>query len=226
MRLLEADFSRRIDLPGVGPAPRPVDIDQSVTGFADLVSLRIYSFVTGAPINGEAEGDEVAIIVLTGRCTIAVTGSNAATFTLGDGAGPRAIYLPPEHHYQLTPVTPVDVAYCRARGLAGRLPRAFDATEGTGELLGDAGYFEALEFSLRHAGPGETVIVATAGGTAMERLVHVQSTAETVVAAGRSRGTLGKWGSVAIDRGEAAEIIGGDDALVLIVAARQGAAPL
>ncbi|MDB5505380.1 MAG: hypothetical protein JWR75_18 [Devosia sp.] len=220
MRLLEANFSRRIDLPGVGPAPRPVDIDQSVTGFVDLVSLRIYSFAVGAPIDGEAEGDEVAIIVLTGSCMIAVTGASAATFTLGDGAGPRAIYLPPEHHYRLTPLTPVDVAYCRARGRDARLPRAFDAVEGTGELLEDAGYFEKLEFSLRHAGPEEQVRVATAAGDAGERLVHVQSSAMAVIAAGRIKGTLGRWGSAALERGEAAEIIAGDDSLVLIVATR------
>jgi hypothetical protein len=55
MQVIEPDFDRMIELPGVGPTPRPVDIDQSVTGFRDLVSLRIYEFADGTTIDGEAE---------------------------------------------------------------------------------------------------------------------------------------------------------------------------
>lgn len=142
MRVIAPDPSRMIDLPGVGPCPRPVDIDQTVTGFRDLVSLRVYDFGAGAVIDGEAEGDEVIVALLSGAVTIEVTGARAgpggAGFTL-HADGDRAIYLPPLHRYRLTPLAPAIVAYARARADArsggaadetATAPRAFAPANG------------------------------------------------------------------------------------------------
>ena len=109
MQVIEPDFDRAVDLPGVGPTPRPVDIDRAVTGFRDLVSLRIYDFADGTLIDGEAEEDEVLVVLLTGAVTIDVTGPHEAAFRL-DADGDWAIYLPPHHHYQLRPLAPATIA--------------------------------------------------------------------------------------------------------------------
>lgn len=215
MKIPKADFSRRIDLPGVGPAPRPVDIDQSVTGFSDLVSLRIYSFSPGAPINGEAEGDEVAIVVLDGRCEIAVTGEVAETFVLTAGSGPRAIYLPPEHHYRLTPLTPVDVAYARARSARRAAPRAF-----SGVPLRDEDYFETLRFSLRSVPAGESLAIETRPDTTPERLAFVRSASPVGLTTAGGVHSLESWDVAALGPGETADLTPNADALVLVVSAR------
>jgi hypothetical protein len=206
MQTLASDFSRRIDLEGVGPAPRPVDIDQGKTGFTRLVSLRIYSFVPGPPILGEAEGDEVAIVVLNGACEIAVTGAASATFVLRAGEGPRAIYLPPNHHYRLSPLGTVDVAYARARSATESPPRSFSG-------LPVSGAFETLTFSLRGLAAGDT---SAAGDASKERLVFVQS-AKPLVIGGSTQ--LASWDVLALQPGEETTITALADALLYIVAA-------
>lgn len=209
MLRLNSDFSRRIELEGVGPAPRPVDIDQTSTGFSRLVSLRIYSFTPGPPILGEAEGDEVAIVVLNGRCEIAVTGRHAETFMLDATEGARAIYLPPNHHYRLTPLTIVDVAYSRARSTIEKAPRSFAGTP-----LDEGGAFDKLTFTLAAVGASDRM-EATTGAAAAERLVFVQSS-KPVAIGGE---WLNSWDCVALPPDGKAEIVALADTMVFIVAA-------
>ena len=83
MRLIFPDPARMIDLPGVGPCPRPVDIDQRLTGFQRLKSLRIYRFEPGPAIHGESEVDEVFITALEGRFAMAIDGPHALEAELG-----------------------------------------------------------------------------------------------------------------------------------------------
>ena len=208
MQTLASDFSRRIDLEGVGPAPRPIDIDQSKTGFSRLVSLRIYSFVPGPPILGEAEGDEVAIVVLNGRCEIAVTGARAETFVLDATEDARAIYLPPNHHYRLTPLSEVDVAYARARSTVESPPRSF-----SGRVLGDEGAFESLTFSLTTLAEGKSAGLGDAG---TERLVFVQSAKPVVIG---EKAQLASWDCLALEPGEDAKATALAEALLYVVAA-------
>lgn len=129
MRIIEPDFDRTLDLPGVGPTPRPVDIDRADTGFQDLLSLRIDEFADGAAIEGEAEADEVLVVLLAGAVAIAVTGLHEAEFRL-DADGDWAIYLPPRHGYRLQPLAPSTVAFARARPSAFHPPRAFRPMQG------------------------------------------------------------------------------------------------
>ncbi len=56
-----------------GLARRPVDIDQSQTGFANLRSLRIYRFDAGSVIDGHAEEDEVFVVVMAGSVELTMT---------------------------------------------------------------------------------------------------------------------------------------------------------
>jgi len=74
MKLIKPDQDRRIEIPGVPhPVRRPVDIDQSKTGFKNLRTLRIYRFDPGSVIDGHAEEDEVFIIILAGSAELAIS---------------------------------------------------------------------------------------------------------------------------------------------------------
>lgn len=199
MLIIPADFDRRIDLPGAGPCPRPVDIDRSRTGFGDLVSLRIYSFARGVVIDGEAEGDEVFIVLMRGAADIAISrsGRQLGAFSL-QAEGMRALYMPPHASYQLTAVADCDIAYARTEPVRTDLPqvRAFVPTA---DRLDVAGYATGMDLTLRSLLAGEDVELGK-GGHLPERFVHVRGAEEmTAIIDGA---TLKSWDSAALDEDE------------------------
>ncbi|HZY69082.1 MAG TPA: 5-deoxy-glucuronate isomerase [Devosia sp.] len=177
-----------------------------MTGFSELVSLRIYSFSGTATIEGEAEGDEVLIVLIAGGATIQVTGEHSADFRLSTH-GTRAIYLPPGHHYRLTPENRADVAYARARPRAARPPEAFDGPE-----LSIEDYASRLQLRLSPLGAPSRV--ATSAGAAAERLAFVTAPARL-----GDGSALERWGTLGLTAGESLTL-GGDSGELLIVAAR------
>jgi hypothetical protein len=131
MKKISSDLSRFVNLEGVGEVSRPVDIDQSVTGFSDLVSLRIYKFLSGQVINGEAEDDEVCIVFLSGDVMMEVTGKGHYSWAIHGrknvfDAPPHVVYLPPHYHYKLSPHTDAEVAYARAKAKGHFPPRLIE----------------------------------------------------------------------------------------------------
>lgn len=163
MQIIASDETRMIDLPGVGPCPRPVDIDQAVTGFVRLKSLRIYRFRAGATIAGDSEGDEVYIVPFGGAVNMHVTGATPLQARLSDGSGNRALYMAPDHCYRLTPETEALVAYARAAAV-GRVTS--HVVTGPADTLA-----EALSFLIANLANGQTM----AHDDAKERLIHVVS---------------------------------------------------
>jgi 5-deoxy-D-glucuronate isomerase len=141
-RKISSDPNRKIRLEGVGEVSRPVDIDQSVTGFSQLVSLRIYKFLPEQIINGEAEEDEVCIVFLSGNVTMEVTGKENHAWTIQgrkdvfDGL-PHVVYLPPHYHYKLSPHTDAEVAYARAKAEGRFAPRLIRPEDIKTETLGE-----------------------------------------------------------------------------------------
>jgi hypothetical protein len=207
MQVIEPDFDRLVDLPGVGPTPRPVDIGQGATGFSDLVSLRIYEFADGTTIDGEAEEDEVLVVLLAGAVSIAVTGPEEAAFRL-DADGDWAIYLPPRHHYRLEPLTPATVAYARARPSGASAPRAYRPAGG---LLAIEEPAERLRLRLLPLA-GETD--ASAGlGDGMERLVHL--TGPTMVRSGDISRELPPAHTLVLSPGENVRVTGEGEVLAV-----------
>lgn len=172
MLIVAPDFDRRIDLPGVGPCPRPVDIDQGVTGLDRLVSLRIYSFARGSVIDGEAEADEVFVTLLRGAADVAVMqdGRQIGDFALRRGAT-CAVYLPPHAAYRLTAREDCDIAYARVREPASGAPAAagFATHDGAVRVPSHAA---GMQLVLERLAPGEALDGADA---APERFLHVRS---------------------------------------------------
>jgi 5-deoxy-glucuronate isomerase len=139
---IPSDYNRFITLENVGEVSRPVDIDQAVTGFSHLVSLRIYKFLPRQIINGEAEDDEVCIVFLSGDVTIEVMGKENHTWTFQgrknvfDGL-PHVVYLPPHYLYKLSPHTDAEVAYARAKAEGHLSPRLILPENIKTETLGE-----------------------------------------------------------------------------------------
>ena len=162
MKIIDADDTRMIDLPGVGPCPRPVDIDQGVTGFHRLKSLRIYRFEPGPAIHGDSETDEVFILPLSGAFDMQITGAHPLSARVSATGPTRALYMTPDHSYLLTPQGPVTVAYARAAA-QGRVPcQTLPTPDG-------AGMAEHLRFQLVDLTTGQKLSPGWGG----ECLVHV-----------------------------------------------------
>lgn len=197
MLIAKPDFARRIDLPGAGPCPRPVDVDRARTGFAQLVALRVYSFPAGVAIDGEAEADEVFVTLVRGEAAMAVThaGRQVAVFTLRASGGDRVVYLPPHAGYRLTARTACDVAYARAVPAAAvPPPRAF---AGDAARLAIAGYATGMDLTLATYGAGDGPAPA---GAAAERLVHVRMAPGAAAVLDGAR--LDDWDAAALAPGE------------------------
>lgn len=159
MRIIDADPTRMIDLPGAGPCPRPVDIDQRLTGFTWLKSLRIYRFAPGIAIDGESEDDEVYVVPLDGPVRMEISGAYPLRADLGPRAA-RALYMTPQHGYRLVPGASALVAYARA---------AAEGRVATHTLAGTAGD-GAEHLRLRLAELDGDALDTDAG---QERLIHV-----------------------------------------------------
>ncbi len=217
MLVIEPDFTRRIELPGVGACPRPVDIDQGVTGFSDLVSLRIYTFAGGMVIDGEAEKDELFIVLMRGTIDVEVAGGSTHNFLLRTQSGPRAVYLPPHDRYRLHARSDADVAYARARPRAGKakIAHAFDGVDGR---LAVVGYADSLSIALSTGNGGDNSTLLALGKAAGERLIHLR--ANDGGAIGVAEQQLHDWQTLALGRSESGDIsLTSGSATVLVVAA-------
>lgn len=203
MKVIKADHTRMIDLPGVGPCPRPVDIDERVTGFTSLKSLRIYRFEAGQRIEGESEGDEVFVVPVEGSVHMAISGPHPVEAELSAQGPHHALYMTPHHAYELAPQSETLVAYSRAAA-TGRYPtKVFDARNTLGEA-------EWLSYRLETVEAGQALSV---GGK------H-----ETLVYMGRSSGEVAalQWGemdTLAFAAGETATIAVTKPGVLLIVSA-------
>lgn len=199
MQIIDADPRRMIDLPGVGPCPRPVDIDQRVTGFSTLKSLRIYAFSKGQVIAGESEEDEVYVVPLGGAIGLTVTGACPMVSEMSD-AGLRGLYMPPDHAYRLTAQEDVQVAYARAAAVGNTATHAIDGR------IGDRA--EVLRFALHDLADGAVL----PQNSTPERLVHVIIGGLSVFGRALLAGQ-----TLALGDGEAAEVAGRGNTSVLLV---------
>lgn len=201
MLIVAPDFARRIDLPGPGPCPRPVDIDRARADLTTLVSLRVYSFAAGNVIDGEAEEDEVYIVLMRGRADIAVDndGKRVGVFPLGTG-GARAVYLPPHAAYRLTAVADCDIAYARCEPAATPFPEPGSFTPSGGRLA-VRDHAQRMELALATLPAGAQADIVAGDGHASERFVHIRSDDGAATLSGKR---IGDWDSVILSDGETA----------------------
>lgn len=236
MKVIKANHDRRIPIHGVPePVNRPVDIDQSITGFTDLRSLRIYRFDEGSVIDGDAEQDEVFVVVLAGSIAFTVSGAQPDHFELSAAGAvpvpPCVAYLPPHHTYRLRSRGASDVAYARATPNGVRQPRAFaprltPASSGVTVVIEEHAHAERLRLQLLHvdtrASQAEVALFDDRPET-VELIVHVRTQPEegvaTAFAAGDASVPLRSWDSCSLTRAERPhlQLATGATAVVLIV---------
>ncbi|GAC1496996.1 MAG: hypothetical protein NVS1B6_02450 [Steroidobacteraceae bacterium] len=223
MILLKADHERRVEIAGVpGLVRRPVDIDQSRTGFKALRTLRIYRFDAHSTINGHAEEDEVFIVVLTGSVDMMINSGQCPDgerqFTLAAASDSHndacAAYLPPHASYRLVPRFEADIAYVRATPTNGRAARIFTptplgSTVGVTELLDEPTYAERLRLRLvhMHARQTEITLAPIRQSEAMcEALVHLRTvpaaSAATIMQTGAAPAILDSWDTFSVAPGD------------------------
>lgn len=244
MKLIKADPNRRVEIAGLPVAPRrPVDIDKSHTGFARLRSLRIYRFDVDSVIHGEAEEDEVLIVVMAGSIELTMSGGHSAdssppvTLTAASGSqgAPCAAYLPPGAAYRLTALSDAEVAYARATPAAGPPPNVFPSQVRKDDavvafLLEEAAYPQQLRLRLVQISAGESEIAFTPIGESedmCEALIHVRTVpAEGVAtitraAAKAEPAALESWDTVGVMPGDrpTLHLAMESSALVLVVLA-------
>ena len=250
MRLIKSDHLRKLQLAGVPePVARPVDIDQSQTGFTVLRSLRIYCFNAGSVIDGHAEEDEVMIVILAGSVQLTMSQheveDGSPQFNLsavGNSNGnPCVAYLPPNGAYQLLPLTNVEVGYARATTSEAHEPRVFFAdmpTENASErlLFEEESYAMRLRLRIVQVKASEnivTVMPLKESETTCEALVHVRTEPEygvmTVSPEHLQPLAVESWNTVCVLPGEtpALHIVPASTALLLVVSASaQASKPL
>lgn len=172
-RIIHPDPARRVDLPGIGPVPRPLEVGTDVSGLRH-VRMRGYTFVTGHIIEGQSEEDEVFIFLHAGRIHVEVSpGATSvgaeAEFVWrnlyrpqGVPSAPQGIYMPPNYSYRLTVLDDATVLYARggARGsfipqrLQWRRSRFSNAGHAWDLLVGKA---ETLACRVLEVLPGNTM---------------------------------------------------------------------
>ena len=242
MKLIKADHDRRIEIPGVPSlVRRPVDINQSQTGFAALRTLRIYQFDADSVINGHAEEDEVFIVVIAGSVELTMSSDNWSesqrNLTLaaaGDSLDAAcAAYLPPHAAYRLIPRSEAVIAYARATPVNGRPPKVFTPqfrtiTPGVTVLFDDTTYAERLGLRLVQidAQQNEGAFSPVHRSESMcEALVHVRTVpaqrSATITRADAAPTLLDSWDTIAVPPGDSPTLrVGtGSSALALIVIA-------
>jgi KduI/IolB family len=242
MKLIKADHHRRVEIPGLpAPARRPVDIDKSQTGFANLRSLRIYSFDVDSVINGHAEEDEVLIVVLAGSVELTMSDHNSADsprpFTLSAASevhnDPCAAYLPPHAAYQLIPQSDADVAYARATPADGRPPRIFTSHlrldhAGVALVLEESTYPQLLRLRLLQITPVQHEIAFTPieeSENRCEALIHIRTVpterVATITTAATEPAQVNSWDTLCVMPGDRPllRVAAGSSALVLTILA-------
>jgi KduI/IolB family len=242
MKLIRADHQRRIEIAGVPePVQRPVDIDRSQTGFANLRSLRIYRFDKDSVVNGHAEEDEVLIVMMAGSVELSMmeqkSGDSPRPLTLSAASDsqddPCVAYLPPHGGYRLVARSDAEVAYARATPARGPKPQVFRSQplrdhSGVTLLVEENEYPQRLRLRLLQVTATQkdiSVLPIQRWEDRCEALVHVRTAPAEGVATIRQQGAtvipLASWDTVTALPGEfpALSFKAGSSALVLAVLA-------
>ena len=242
MKHIKADGLRVMELAGVpDPVHRPVDIDQKLSGFLFLRSLRVYCFTAGSVIVGHAENDEVLLVLLAGTVQLTLSDHELDEFSpqftlsvVGNDLGhPCVAYLPPHGSYRLIPQSDAEVAYIRAMTIEKRRPQVFSARPRCGEtgtfvLIEEAGYAYRLRLrvvELMASQDGIAIEPVEATESQCEVFVHLRTSpaqnAISILDADREPVALESQDTVALDPGERAtlSVAGGASALMLVILA-------
>lgn len=119
---VSSDYTARITIPGAGEVERRLQVTPEIALW-EYLYFRTYTYRTGMVIDGESAGEEMVMVLLSGRVIMEVESQRWALdgrSSVFEGA-PHIIYLPPGRSYRMTVLADSDCAYSRAPA-DGRLP--------------------------------------------------------------------------------------------------------
>jgi hypothetical protein len=133
---IASDPTRRLLIDGAGLVERPLEVTPELTGWA-APTARAYTYRAGQVIDGEAEADEMVMLLLRGDVELRADGVERRCARADPFAdAPVVLYLPPGGAYRASVRADSHVLYCRAPA-AGRLPARILAPEGGDVITAD-----------------------------------------------------------------------------------------
>jgi KduI/IolB family len=115
-----SDPGRRLFFEGIGEVERPLEVTPELTGW-DAPSARAYQYRMGQVVDGDAEDDEMVMVLLWGEVALSATGIDERVCVRRDPFTEPAtvLYLPPGGSYRADVRADAHVLYCRAPGSDG-----------------------------------------------------------------------------------------------------------
>jgi hypothetical protein len=155
-----ADPARRLFFEGIGEVERPLEVTPEVTGWP-APSARAYQYRTGQVVDGDAEGDEMVMVLIEGELALRATGLEERVCARRDPLTDAAtvLYLPPGASYRAEVRHDARVLYCRAPGT----PEAATRAPRIGAALGDASAQLRIRETVVAAGTWATLPIAGRG---------------------------------------------------------------
>ena len=104
----------------------------------ERVSFRLDELAPGESLEGRADGEEIALVALSGRITVEAHGASWAFGRRADvfDGPPEALYLPPGSEYRVVAESAAEWATCGAASDQAHEPRQIGASDYTVELRG------------------------------------------------------------------------------------------
>jgi hypothetical protein len=148
---IASDPTRRLLIDGAGLVERPLEVTPELTGWA-APTARAYTYRAGQVIDGEAEGDEMVMLLLRGDVDLAADGIVQRCVRVDPFADAAVVlYLAPGGAYRASVRADSHVLYCRAPA-AGSRPTRILAPD-AGELV-TAEVAERLRIAEHRVGAG------------------------------------------------------------------------
>lgn len=150
----------RSTTPVQGDSDTLVSVDPARAGW-EFCSLTVISLAAGASWRGSTGQDEVALVPLSGDCTVTSSkqewkiGGRASIF---DGP-PTSLYLPINCEYAMTASGPLEIAICGSRAEQGFPPRLINADEVEIEIRGAGNAARQINHIIKPDFPAHRLLV-------------------------------------------------------------------
>lgn len=137
-----------------------INVDPTVANW-EFIGLTVHRLHAGAPLSIESDGDEFAIVLLSGKCAV-VHGNDRVT--LGPRANafddpPWAYYLPTDSTCSVETDTTTEIAICRSRATVSHAPRLITPQDVKIEIRGAGNASREIRHIIEPSFPADTLLV-------------------------------------------------------------------
>ena len=127
----------------------------------EFIGLTVHRLHAGTPLSVESDGDEYAILLLSGACTV-VHGDRRVA--LGPRANlfddpPWAYYLPVGSTCSIEPTSITEIAICRSKATAAHEPKLIEPNDVSIEIRGAGNASREIRHIIKPEFPADTLLV-------------------------------------------------------------------